>query len=417
MRRAPDLSLRRGHAMNFHRPGDRASLLRRRLGALVLVINGFILIARMWLPSDSRTPIPHVVTSAASAIPDRERPTAPSLPPIHRDLGTKIDTTEIDMTEQAMLDPAAFSRKLEDTLALYKQVLVYPRWSRPIDGSTPHQLDWNHGLSIAQPFAADLDGREIEAHVTLDHSFAGPGDTLSAVIEVARAVDHAPVSPDLIAARVEVFSGNELGWQRAADVPVAPAGSAWTAQFAPARLEQLAARPRPARLVVHVEIGPFSRDLPLSFRYAANTALHVIGKSYDAVESGSLAVHFDVDVRHVQPTLVQAVLYDATGATPIATYSDWFRPKALGRQDLAIRFFGKVIRDQRIAGPYRIKQIHGNVQVPDADPLEIWWGFPDDPPMMTAAYSPTAFSAENYDSPEKRSTIAHYEDLIRSPPR
>jgi hypothetical protein len=277
-----------------------------------------------------------------------------------------------------------------------------------MDGSSPHLLDWNHELTIGQPFAADRQGREVEAHVRLDRSFAGPNDALSATIGVARVEDHVAVSPDKMVARVEAYLGDKLGWQSAGEIASVPVGSEWVARFAPAR---------PARLVVRVELGAFSAELPLTFRYAAAEALRVIGKTRDRIESGSLAVHFDVDIRHAQPTLVQAVLYDAAAAHPISTFSDWIRPTATGRQDITVRFFGKVIRDQGIAGPYRIMQLHGVVQVPDAQPLEVWWGSPDDPPVMTGNYAPTAFSADEYDSPEKRDTIAHYEDLIRNPPQ
>jgi hypothetical protein len=379
------------------------------VGAALLVIGG------AWLARHSGHSSPRSVATVAPAS-DHAASTSPALPPPFDEPADSDDVAAHASIAQPLIDPAAFSRKLEATLAIYQETMVYPRWSRPVDGSLPHLLDWNHSLQIGQPFAADRERREIEAHVVLDHSFAGPGDVLTAAVEVFRSDDHLPVNPDKITARVELYAGDAVGWQVAADIAVAPAGRTWQAQFAPARLDRLAAAPRPARLVIRVELGEFFKELPLSFRYAAAPAFVVLAKTGDHLQAGSLAVDLNVDVRHPQPTLVQAVLYDPTGKTAIATYSDWFRPTEVGPQAMTITFFGKVIHDKGIAGPYRIGQLHGHVQVPEADPLEVWWAGPESPPIVTGVYLPSMFSSADYDSPEKRTTIAHYEELIKNGP-
>jgi hypothetical protein len=387
--------------------------MRRSLlvGTALLAIGGAI-----WLARHPGHPSPPSEAAAVAPAPEHAASASPALPAPIDELIEPDDTAAQASIQQAVIDPVAFSHKLETTLAIYRETMVYPRWSRPVDGSLPHLLDWNHSLQVGQPFAADRERREIEAHVVLDRSFAGPGDVLTAGIEVFRTEDHLPINPDKITARVELYAGDAMGWQVAAGVGVAPAGRTWQARFAPARLDRLAAAPRPARLVVRVEIGEFFKELSLNFRYAAAPAFVVLAKTGDRVQAGSLAVDFKVDVRHPQPTLVQAVLYDAMGKTAIATYSDWFRPTEVGPQAMTITFFGRVIRDKGIAGPYRIGQLHGHVQVPEADPLEVWWGVPGSLSMVTAAYSPSMFSSADYDSPEKQATIAHYEELIKNGP-
>jgi len=312
-----------------------------------------------------------------------------------------------------VLDGEVFSEKLENTLAIYKAEMVYPPSSRPADGSMPHLIDWNRETKVGQPFAADSDGKEIEAHMVLDHSFAGPGETLTARIESFRTEDHTPVIPDRLRVRIEAYGGDAVGWETVSDVPAVSVRSIWEARFTPSQISRLSAVQRSSRVVARVEYGEFYKELPLAFRYAATPALIVLGKASDHVVDGSLAVQFGVDVRYAEPTLVQAVLSDATGAIPIATYSDWFRPTTTGPQSMTISFFGKVLRDANVAGPYRVRWLHGVVEVPKADPREVWWGTPEGLPMMTAAYEPSLFSPDEYSSPEKEQAIARYEELIR----
>lgn len=382
------------------------------LGALAALGAGLWIVLGSDATTSAVTPPQPVAIREATAVPP-----SPALTSTPDDLA-EFDPAQFDdpIESGALVDPQAFGAKLEQTLALYKQQMIYPRWSRPIDGSAPHLLDWNRSIKTGQPFAADRERREIEAHVVLDHSYAGPGDRLTARIEVYRTQGRVAIAPDKIAARVEVYAGDPQGWQLATAVVVVPVASGWEATFSPSGIERLASAQRPARVVVRVEHGEFVKELPLAFRYSASAPLLVIGKTGDRIEAGSLAVDYDVDVRHAQPTLVQAVLYDGTGTRPIATYSDWFRPTVTGRQPMTITFYGKVIRDFDRSGPYRIKNLHGHVRVPQADPLEVWWSMADEPGMVTAAYRPSVFTDREYSSAEKTEAIARYQEAIRRGP-
>lgn len=361
----------------------------------------------------ARAPTPPAVAEAAPRLP----PVSASplvddeAPPTDEEAGLVAAAAEVDL---GLADPDAFRERVERTLALYRAETEYPPWSRPFDGSLPHLVDWDRGARIGQPFAADAAGREVEAHAMLDRTFAGPGEALTARVEIFRVDGGAtvPVAPERLTARVENYGGDDVGWQLAGEVALAATGAGWEGRFTPATLPALAAAPQMARLVVRVELGNFFKELPLSFRYAARPALVVIGGAGDRVEQGSLAVRYLVDVQHAAPTLVQAVLYDATGETPIATYSDWFRPTRTGRQTMTVTFHGKVLRDHGLAGPYRVRGLHGHVRVPGADPEEVWWEHPDLPATLTAAYAPGAFSDQPYSSGETEAMVARYQALL-----
>src|SRR5262245_29349348 len=129
------------------------------VGAALLAIGGAIWLARHSGHSSSPS------TAAIAPAPGHVASTSPAFPAPVDEPAEPDDMAAQASIEQPLTDPLAFSHKLEATLALYQEAMVYPRWSRPVDGSLPHLLDWNHSLQIGQPFAADRERREIEAHV------------------------------------------------------------------------------------------------------------------------------------------------------------------------------------------------------------------------------------------------------------
>jgi hypothetical protein len=132
----------------------------------------------------------------------------------------------------------------------------------------------------------------------------------------------------------------------------------------------------------------------------------------DRISAGSLEVVFDVNVSYVAPTLVEAVLYDASGKTGIATYDDYVHPTQTGGTKITITFFGKAISDSGINGPYSIRALHGHVKVPTAQPPEVFWARAASPVLLTQAYSAGMFSNAAWSSPEKDAKIAQYQQTI-----
>jgi hypothetical protein len=314
-------------------------------------------------------------------------------------------------------DPLSRRSALErakKTLELYKEATVYPYWSRRADGSTMHLINWQKTYPIGQPWAADTDGREIRADLTLDKLFAGPGEALTAMLTVTRTDDGTPFTPDDISARVEYFDASIDAWSKAEDVPWMRKDNAWVAKIRPSSIAALSAAPREAAFVASVRLGEdFFKELRMPFRYAASPALIFHGLVGDRIAGGSLEVVLDLEILHQAPTLIQAGLFDEAGKKPIAVYDDYFRPIHLGRQQVVIRFFGRAIRESGISGPYRIRALHGHVHLTHPVPLELFYSVPEEPPLVTRAHPLSSFSDAEWSSPDRDAKIAHYEDVIR----
>lgn len=305
--------------------------------------------------------------------------------------------------------------RVRKSLEIYKETMVYPPWSRPIDDATKHLLEWNKPWPIGQPFAADKDRREIRVDASLDKLFAGTGEPFTATVTIKyEHPPNEPVVPEQLSGRVQYLDGE---WKLAEEVTFAKVGDRYIATFTPSTIPALAAKPREAQLLVHVQMGElFPKELPIPFQYSATDSFTVEGLAGDHVTAdGSLEVALDVNVKHLAPTLVQAFLFDADGKRGISTYSEYFRPTAIGRQQVPIKFFGKSIYESRIGGRYRVQSLNGHVKVPGAMPPEVFWARSDQlPPLLTARpYSSGQFTRDAWTSTEKDAKIKQYEDLIR----
>jgi hypothetical protein len=351
---------------------------------------------------------------------DKTRATTPPLPTVAQ---PEPELNEEEAALVAMVGnletvdgKLASVERLERTLALYQETTVYPPWSRPAaEGSTPHLLDPNPPTSMGQPFAADSSRRIVRTDVVLDRSYIAPGEKATAVLTVTREDQPgAPYEPEQAAMRVQVYDPQQQEWPTVAELPLRRNGSEFIAVIDPAAIPALAAAdPAPeVRLLAYVKVAEFFKEMPLIFRYSVVQPFEVEAYAGDRIAAGSLEIDLDVVVHHVAPTLIQGVLYDATGTRPIATYEKQFLPTASGPQAVTLQFYGKVLRDAEISGPYRLKALHGHVLFAEREPGEQLWNHPDDPPMVTRSYASTQFTDAVWSSPEKEETVARYRDLI-----
>ncbi len=373
-----------------------------RNAALATALVGLATLLLLWLrpdPAPPAKPQPPAPGSAATSASAPRMSTPGNTPP---------------GVEPTMPDAEARAHALERArraLALYQEAMVYPPWSRPFDGSTRHIVEWNHIQGLGQPFAADENGREIRVDAALDRLFAGPGEELTARLSITYADDGTPVVPDEITGAVE-HQGDGPDWEHGAAVPFVHEGDAYLARFVPSRLPALAESPRDAHFLAHVRVGRFFKRLPLRFVYSAQKPLTIHGMSGEAIRDGSLEVLLDVEVKHIAPTLVQAGLFDASGEHAIAIFDEYVRPTTTGTQQIVLRFFGKILRERGIDGPYRLRALHGHVRVPDAVPPEVFWSHPDEPPIRTRHYKASDFASSDWSSPEKKAKIALYKNVI-----
>jgi len=161
--------------------------------------------------------------------------------------------------------------------------------------------------------------------------------------------------------------------------------------------------------MAYVRDGEFAREIALDFAYSLDRPVVVRGIAFDRVVEGSLELGLDVELQTAAPIGLTATLFSGDGRTAIAVYDDRYFPARPGRQIIPVRFFGKIVHDRRIDGPYRLGAIHGYVYHHESTPDQLFFDHPDSAKLMTAAYPAAKFSPDDYQSPEVAARIAHYE--------
>ena len=323
----------------------------------------------------------------------------------------------------------AGAERARETLKHYLEFSKFPPWSRPADGAQQHVWEWNKLDATGQAIGVDPTGKTISAELKLDPAFAAPGETITATVTVWRGAyeeqgaGREPADAK-IAGSIDVFRDrkattppagyvSEDGYETVENLFFSPVaggpGHRYVAKITPSSLAGLKTQ-RDARCSAMVTVGNDSTRLAAPLRYAVTAPLVVLERSTDAIVRGSLEVTVGFDIKKVGPVMVQATLFDPKGTTPIAIYDDFYRPTELGPQEVKITFFGKVIAEKGIDGPYIVRALHGFVQTSDSDPPEVFWAAKK--PIATATYKASEFSGNDWDGPEKQTQIEQYNKLI-----
>jgi hypothetical protein len=327
-------------------------------------------------------------------------------------------------------DPGAserFRARLAETYQHYLKHSVYPPWSRPADGSQTHLWQWNTPRNHAQAVTTDPEGREVKAHVELDRMFAGPGETLhafaSAWTETADGV-RSPIEYEVrgeirVWDQADADEAQAKGVRRMLDPglvsldhdigfaadPTDPAVR--RASITPDAIAGLRERPREAWFVAWVSAAGHTMPFSLSFQYAANRPLKVLGLRRDQIVDGSLVVTLDVEAAEPGRTLLQATLFAPDGTTPLVVFDDYRTLAHKGRQTLDITFFGRAIREAKLDGPYFVRGLHGRVAT---NAGEVVWA--SDLELRTARYKAAAFSDDEWWSDERARKADQYERTL-----
>lgn len=326
---------------------------------------------------------------------------------------------DADAQQEAILsadvnDPrarAAAGAALNQTIRIYRETMVYPLWSRPADGSNEHLTRWNQPISVGQPFAVDAEKREIEATAQIDRVFAAPDAAVSILVTASYVADRTSAPLDQVAAELQWRDRKAETWVTDQAIPMRPADGGWTGALVPSQVEALRSPIREARIVAYAHVGEFAHEFTLDFAYAVEQPVVVHGIVSDRVADGNLELGLDVELTTAAPVGLQATLFESDGTTAIAVFDDRFFPKRAGRQVVTVRFFGKILHDHTIDGPYRLGAVHGYVYRQDLVPDQLFFDRADLPAMSTAAHSAAGFSAESYQSPEVSARLAHYEAI------
>lgn len=319
-------------------------------------------------------------------------------------------------------DPASRAvavKKLDETIRLYRETMTFPLWSRPADGSNAHLTRWNEPISTGQPFAADAAKREIRADAQIDRVFAGPGQPINVLVTASYVDDGSPAQLEQVDAelqwrdrRAAEKNDRDNEWVLIQPVPLRAKGKgSWIGAVVPSEVELLRGSNREVRIMAFVGIGEQARQLTLDFTYAAVQPVIVQGIASDRVVSGSLELGLGVELASAAPVALVATLFSADGKTPIAVYDDRYFPKRAGPQIIPMQFFGKILHDRGIDGPYRLGAIHGYVFRAGEVPDQAFFDRADSADLKTSPYAASTFSPAAFESPEVAARIAHYEAI------
>ncbi|MCE9571849.1 MAG: hypothetical protein K8W52_01705 [Deltaproteobacteria bacterium] len=293
----------------------------------------------------------------------------------------------------------------------YRKASVYPHWSQPLTPDMDFALRWNEAVTEDTSF----DGAN--GFVRFDGS-AGrvfPGETYRAWISAWRVVDgeRRPLPVRVTRAVVSVTTGPQVG--EAFEVTFRddgqggderPGDGLITTQFVPSERDELS-RATAVRIEAYVEIDREPRQLVRDFVFAPRPVLEVRAVR-DRVQDGSLVATLDCDVLESGTYTFYANL-EAPDGTPIATTKRSY-PLEAGRRSADLVFFGKVLRDRGLDGPYVVRAIHG-LKRAEGEESDVWWSHPA--PHTTQTYRAGDFSDAEWSDPERVERLANFERVIR----
>ena len=304
------------------------------------------------------------------------------------DLGFLIEFARSEAAEDGNPDRmAVLKRELED----YKKSSIYPHWSYPLTPDMSFLLRWNDAVTGDLPF--DEAGTMVRFDGSAGRVFAG--EPYTAWIEAWRTEGGKKRSVPLRVTRavVEVTSGPASGEafeltfkDDGASGDVQAGDFIQTTRFVPSERDELS--------------RPSSRSATTSSTgRGANT------KSRTNIRASPASSTYAT----MRAWVVRDSSSRSDGTTPIATTKLSF-PLAAGRRTADLVFFGKVIQDAAIDGPYVVKDLHGLKREAD-DELDVWWNHPRS--YQTAAYRADQLSDAEWDDPERTEKISNFERVIR----
>lgn len=302
--------------------------------------------------------------------------------------------------------------KLTAALEDYKQAAVYPPWSRPHDEGTEYKLAWNEPVVSDLPFLETAD-RVLMFRFMSDRAHVVHGEALTSWIEVWERDTPDTLLPATIVQAWVVSNSEHQGRKIALEYRDTgtkgdkKAGDhRYTNRFVPSDHEELAT-PQQVRIMAEVEVENERRIITRDFTYASQPVLEILSISDDIV-AGSLVITLRVNVHQPGLHTFEANLMSGDGEIPIA-YTDMSHQLGKGKTSVDLVFFGKVLHELDLAGPYQVRDLRGFLRDLDGGENQ-YWSSPRR--HRTQPYRNTDFSAAAWDSEEKREKIRLFEELI-----
>lgn len=293
--------------------------------------------------------------------------------------------------------PSQPRQRLESPLETYRRFAIYPPSSRRLHPEKTDLIDWNRRHETARAHPEDP---TVSALFTADRYHLVGEQTLSPVLTVQR--DGRSATAEIIESHVRLPDGRTVPYE------LSPQGEVYVGLIQPSAYGLEA----PARLEVEVTYdagpGPVTARINAMFVPDAAAPARFTGAVRDAMVDGSLVVEVELDVSTGGLYLFDANLFGPEGET-IA----WTRHKPRlepGVHQIPLRFFGKVLVDAGVDGPYTVGQLRAALAAPDRTPSTIWVP-PFEGEITTATYRAAEFSDAEWDAPAKRDRIRRLQRL------
>ncbi len=309
--------------------------------------------------------------------------------------------------------PLPTADRLQQALEDYRTESLYPPGSRPHTPGTQAKLRWNEPFEDDNPLES---GDEVTGDTFYrfgaDRAHALYGEPLTTWLEVWRGDPTHRLPVTVHRAWVRSLQPPEeapllaLGYRDDGADGDAQAGDLrYTNRFIPAQHPAFAVQ-RQVLISAEVSAGGKRTVVSRAFTYSARRVLEVLSRA-DALKDGSLELSLEVRAEQAGLYRFEANLLDKAGA-PVG-YAVQSFPLEPGRNRVELSFFGRLLVEHGVDGPYRVSDLRGFV--PDATTgLPLWWSEPA--PYDTRPYRASQFSARAWESPEKARALAKFQELL-----
>ncbi len=183
---------------------------------------------------------------------------------------------------------------------------------------------------------------------------------------------------------------------------LAAGDSAFTATYLPADDAKTAFSKGGSHVYVEVTFecpaavaNPGPHTFPTTMTYSREPDASLNGKYTDDVENGSLVVNAGVTAKQAGSYRVIASLYGNDGQQAIA-FASQTAQLGVGDGSIPLLFFGKILYDRGIDGPYQVRYAMLFEELPGLDVIP---GDTVDPAYTTKAYRARDFAAASYVEP------------------
>jgi len=401
--------------------GGRGRRWALALGAALVGVLVFVLLG------DDETEEADEAVQEVRLAPDEPPPAAPptaTSDPVDRDIaGNPIPEGTLwrpGMPAGALLEEGTgrlLRRGLTSGAEAYRISTQYPPTSRPLTHEAHgDRIDWNARHDQARPAQEDPD---VTFLYTADRYWLiGDGPPIQSYLKVQRG-DEILEDVQVLAARARVIQtrGDPIPEREPIALEYRWDGEKFVNELPPSTFSFVDRAVR-VRMEILFAWGENEHEASAGMEFVYNPPNAIsgrfTGRFRDQLEEGSLAVYAEVEIADAGWYNIDANLFGAEGET--TAYARYKGDIEAGVTEVRLLFFGKAIRDSRgTEPPWEVRQLRGVRLEEDSSPASFQME-PFEGTYRTARYDLEELSAEEWDSEQRRETLAALEADDDAPP-